>query len=260
MGIFDTFKNKKFARENNLTLEEVLLYKEMKQKENMDVARFRLYLKAREIGITLEDYEEYQRAYSNKGTVEEYKAYIVFKKKNTPVEISFDEYLSYISHYEGSLSPKEYQSYLLAKKHLFTEEQSIEYGKKYRELYTIERYKDFTKAMSMGLSIEQYDRIKKAQRLGMTVRELENYEKCKMDPFFHEDECVRYAKDYSHIELTRYVDLCYASRVGITISQYDEWKQSFSKKYTLEQYSRYLKAIAMNLTLEEYDELIAANR
>lgn len=183
MGIFETLKNRKFARDNNLTLEEVLLFNEIKQKENMDVARFRLYLKAREVGISLDDYEEYLKSYSNKGTVEEYRAYVNFKKKNTSIEITFDEYLSYIGQYESSFSPREYQEYLLAKKHLFTEEQSIEYGKKYHEIYTIERYKDFTKATAMGVSIEQYDRIKTAKGLGITVKELEHYEKCKMNPF-----------------------------------------------------------------------------
>ena len=96
MGIFETLKNRKFARDNNLTLEEVLLFNEIKQRENMDVARFRLYLKAREVGISLDDYEEYLKSYSNKGTVEEYRAYVNLKKKNTSIEITFDEYLSYI--------------------------------------------------------------------------------------------------------------------------------------------------------------------
>ena len=259
MRIFEALKNRKFAKENNLTLEEVHLFNEINQKGKMDVARFRLYLKAREIGISLEDYKEYQELYTNNGTVEEYKAYIDFKKENTSAVITFDEFVSYVRHYESSLSPREYQAFLLAKKHLFTEEQSIEYGKKYREKYTIERYKDFTEAVSMGVSIEQYDQIQKAQSLGMTVKELENYEKCRTIQFFTEAECMQYAKDYSHIELTRYADMCSAARVGITISQYDEWKENLSGKFTLEQYSRYLKATAMNLTLDEYDELIAAN-
>ena len=258
MGIFDTIKNKIFARENNLTLEEVLLFNEMKKTEKMDVARFRVYLRAREAGIPLDDYEEYQKSYSDLGSVEEYKAYIDFKRKNPSVAIAFDEYLSYISRYESSFSPVEYQAFLLAKKQHLTEEQSTEYAKKYQEKYTIERYKDFMKAAAMGISLKQYDQNKKAQSLGLTVNELGNYEKCKMNPFFTESECLKYAREYSHLDLKRYEAVCSASRAGITISQYDEWEQNFSGKYTLIQYSRYLKAAAMNLTLDEYDELIAA--
>ena len=104
MGLFDWFRNNRFAKENGLSYEEVLLYNELNKDGKYPIEKFKMLLIAKAKGLSENEFKTYYSSWKDSLTLDEYVKYSQFCKKNGNLTLSYQEYENYIQSYQSGVS------------------------------------------------------------------------------------------------------------------------------------------------------------
>jgi hypothetical protein len=195
---------------------------------------------AKQLGLSVEQYDEYIGA--------------------TKQGISLEQYKRYLASFSGKLNLSQFVDYLRLEKEGMAEQQIMRYLTELSSKIKVEDYSDFLEAEKIGLSQSEYIAYSNTLKGKMTAVEYVGFLKAQKIGFTL-GKYLQYLKSFKdEISLEEYDTYLQAEANGMDREHYAEYLREYKDKFTVERYLEFDKARSLGMTLEEYDLRIEASK
>lgn len=196
--------------------------------------------KAKQLGLSVEQYDEYAGA--------------------TKQGISLEQYRRYLASFFGKLNLSQFIDYLRLEKEGMTDHQIMRYLIELSSKIKVEDYSDFLEAEKIGLSQSEYVAYSNTLKGKMTAVEYVGFLKAQKIGFTL-GKYLQYLKSFKdEMPLEEYETYLQAEANGMDREHYAEYLREYKDKFTVERYLEFDRARSLGMTLEEYDLRIEASK
>lgn len=199
MSIFDNMRKKRAAKQLGMTVEQ-----------------YDGYLSVQNKGLSPEEYKRYLAAFSARYSVDQYLLLLKLEKKG------FDEKQCerYVQQLSGKLRVEEYADFLKAEDIGMSLQEYLNYSEKYKHLLPMQAFPGYLRAMPLGCTAGQYKRYFESMKNEMSIEEYMSFLKAESSGLSY-DNCIEYAKFYCKAySIDRFADFINARNLGLTLEQY----------------------------------------
>ena len=231
MGLFDNLKKKNEAKQLGLSVEQ---YDE--------------YMEATKQGISLEQYKRYLASFSGKLNLSQFVDYLRLEKEG----MAEQQIMRYLTELSSKIKVEDYSDFLEAEKIGLTQSEYIAYSNTLKGKMTAVEYVGFLKAQKIGFTLGKYLQYLKSFKDEMSLEEYDTYLQAEANGMDREHyaEYLREYKDKFTVE--RYLEFDKARSLGMTLEEYDLRIEASKSGMSVDQYKSHIEAEKLGMSDEEY--------
>lgn len=231
MGLFDNIKKKNEAKQLGLSVEQ---YDE--------------YIGATKQGISLEQYKRYLASFSGKLNLSQFVDYLRLEKEG----MAEQQIMRYLTELSSKIKVEDYSDFLEAEKIGLSQSEYIAYSNTLKGKMTAVEYVGFLKAQKIGFTLGKYLQYLKSFKDEMSLEEYDTYLQAEVNGMDREHyaEFLREYKDKFTVE--RYLEFDKARSLGMTLEEYDLRIEASKSGMSVEQYKSHIEAEKLGMSDEEY--------
>ena len=231
MGLFDSIKKKNKAKQLSLSIEQ---YDE--------------YIDAAKQGVTLEQYKRYLSSLSERINLSQFIDYLRLEKDG----LSDKQIMRYLTELSPKIKIEDYPDFLEAEKNGLSQSEYIVYSNTLKSKMTSAEYIDFLKAQKIGLTLGKYLQYLKSFKEKMTLEEYGIYLQAESNGM-NQEQYAEYLKEYKdRFSVERYLEFDKARSLGITLEEYDLRAEASKAGVSVEQFKAHKEAEKLGMSDEEY--------
>lgn len=241
MGLFDNIKKKNEAKQLGLSVEQ---YDE--------------YIGTTKQGISLEQYKRYLASFSGKLNLSQFVDYLRLEKEG----MAEQQIMRYLTELSSKIKVEDYSDFLEAEKIGLSQSEYIAYSNTLKGKMTAVEYVGFLKAQKIGFTLGKYLQYLKSFKDEMSLEEYDTYLQAEANEMDREHyaEYLREYKDKFTVE--RYLEFDKARSLGMTLEEYDLRIEASKSGMSVEQYKNHKAAEKLGMSDDEYRvylELLSGN-
>ncbi len=231
MGLFDNMKKKSEAKQLGLSVEQ---YDE--------------YIEASKQGLTLDQYKRYLASFSTRLNLNQFFDYLRLEK----IGMTDQQITRYISELSSKIKVEDYADFLEAEKLGLSLSEYIAYSNTLKGKMTAVDYVGFLKAQKIGFTLGKYLQYLKSFKEEMTLDEYSIYLQAESHGMDRE-HYSEYLKDYKDkFSVERYLEFDKARSLGMTLEEYDLRIEASKSGMSMEQFKNHKEAEKLGMSDEEY--------
>lgn len=233
MGLLENIIKKNKAKNLGLTLEQ-----------------YDGFLCANAQGITIDEYKRYLSSFFTKYSIEQFSTLLQLEKMG----FSLLECERYIVSLANKIQVDDYADFLEAEKIGLTIEQYAVYASSIKNKMSAVDYVGFLKAQKFGITLGKYIQYLKLYKNEMSIEEYDAYLMAQDNGMDYE-HYIEYLGKYKDIyTLERYIEFDKARSLGMTLEEYDLRIEASKFGMSLEEYQDHMNAEKLHMTDEDNAE------
>ena len=232
MGLFDNIKKKNEAKNLGITVEQ-----------------YDGFVSAKAQGITIDEYKRYLNAFSGKYSLEQFSILLKLEKQGLNVQ----ECERYLGSLAAKIKAEDYSDFLEAEKLGLTVEQYVAYASSLKAKMSAVDYVGFLKAQKIGITLGKYLQYLKLFKGEMSIEEYDTYLKAE-DNGMDREHYIEYLEKYKDTyTVERYLEFDKARSLGMTLEEFDLRIEASKSGMSVEKYQAHKEAEKLQMTDEEYE-------